>query len=186
MTICTISQHFQVRGRWYDKTSGYRLTNLLMALKPPRLFRHFRSSRDPTLFCMVLSPNPTLSHFQGSREMMMVPTCQPECFSSRKAITLGNDFRPGEYDVICGRGRRAARHVGNRRFRLVIQLYLDKYMRARTKSDKSLVVIEIVEIFRRANGTFVKPDTKHKGQWIQLGNQVVVSQRRLVSKTCPS
>ena len=113
----------------------------------------------------------------------MVPTRQPQCCSIEKTIPLGNDFHPGEYDIICGRGRRAARHVGNRRFSLVIQLYLDKYVRAKTKSDKSLVVIEIVEIFRRVNGTFVKPDTKHKGQWVQIGNQLVVSQGTTVSMT---
>jgi hypothetical protein len=113
----------------------------------------------------------------------MVPTRQPQCCSIEKTIPLGNDFHPGEYDIICGRGRRAARHVGNRRFSLVIQLYLDKYSRAQTKSDKSLVVIEIVDIFRSVGGTFVKPDTKHKGQWVQIGNQLVVSRRRKVSRT---
>ncbi len=148
----------------------------LITQKPPRLLTFSFQSWPPTLFYMVVTAPDQLSHiFHGSRQIMMVPTRQPESLSSGKAIPLGTDFCPGEYDVICGRGRRAARHVGNRRFKLVIQLYLDKYLRARTKSDKTLVVIEIVDIFRRVNGIFVKPDSKHKGQWLQIGNQLVVS-----------
>ena len=111
--------------------------------------------------------------------MMMLPARQPQYSCQIKSMYMEDTFQPGEYDVICGRGKRSARHAGNTRFKLVIQLYLDKYLKAKTKIDKSLLVIEIVNIVRNANGAFVKPSTKHKGQlqWIEIGDKLAVSRR---------
>lgn len=113
--------------------------------------------------------------------MMMLPARQPQYCSQNKFMNLEDNFQPGEYDVICGRGKRSTHHAGNTRFKLVIHLYLDKYLRAKTKIDKSLLVIEIVNIIRNANGAFVKPSTKQKGQqqWVEIGDKLAVSRPKI-------
>ena len=113
--------------------------------------------------------------------MMMLPARQLQYCSQNKFMNLEDNFQPGDYDVICGRGKRSAHHAGNTRFKLVIHLYLDKYLRAKTKIDKSLLVIEIVNIIRNANGAFVKPSTKQKGQqqWVEIGDKLAVSRPKI-------
>lgn len=90
---------------------------------------------------------------------------------------MKDGYQPGDRDVICGRGKRALRHSGNARFRLAILLHLDVYQRARTKIDKSLVVLHIADSFKRANGAFVKENAKRRGQWVELCDRLTVSQR---------
>jgi hypothetical protein len=60
-------------------------------------------------------------------------------------------------------------HVGNRRFRVVVALNLGRYISARTRADKSLVVNSIVEQIREASplGGFVKQD--RDGYWHEIG-----------------
>ena len=55
------------------------------------------------------------------------------------------DFVPSNKDVICGRGKATFHHVGNRRFRVIIAMNLDKYVNSKSKVDKSLIVTSIVE-----------------------------------------
>lgn len=88
-----------------------------------------------------------------------------------KNVPLPDNFEPGPYDVICGRGKRTYNHVGNRRFRLTIQLNIDGYAKAVSKLDKSLVVILIVDTIREAKGGFVKRDPKI-GTWMDIGDQL--------------
>eukprot|EP00541_Cyclophora_tenuis_P008857 CAMPEP_0116553616 /NCGR_PEP_ID=MMETSP0397-20121206/7146_1 /TAXON_ID=216820 /ORGANISM="Cyclophora tenuis, Strain ECT3854" /LENGTH=219 /DNA_ID=CAMNT_0004078707 /DNA_START=17 /DNA_END=676 /DNA_ORIENTATION=- len=81
-------------------------------------------------------------------------------------------FEPDKYDVICGlRGKQALQHVGNRRFRVTIAMNAEKYVKAPTKLDKSLIVIEVVDAIRNGGGNFVKKDRKTK-QWVEIGDQL--------------
>lgn len=81
-------------------------------------------------------------------------------------------FEPGKYDVICGlRGKQALQHVGNRRFRVTIAMNAEKYFKAPTKLDKSLIVIEVVDAIRNGGGNFVKRDRKTK-KWVEIGDQL--------------
>lgn len=72
----------------------------------------------------------------------------------------------------CGRtGKQSFNSIGNRRFRLLITMYLERYRQARSKLDKSLVVIAIVDTIRSCGGGFVKQDRKTK-KWIEIGDQL--------------
>ena len=84
------------------------------------------------------------------------------------------DFLPGDYDIICGRGKIAHCHPGNRRFRLILSLHMDEYKNAPTKVDKSLVIISIVDIIRRWGGTFVKKNKQEK-RWMEISDRLAVS-----------
>lgn len=68
------------------------------------------------------------------------------------------NFTPGDFDVICARGKKAITHAGNRRFRLDVSMHLEKYSEATTKLDKSLIVSLIVDTVRQKSpdGGFVK------------------------------
>lgn len=86
---------------------------------------------------------------------------------------LAPDFEPSPYDVICGRGKIAFNHAGNHRFRVTIDIYLQRYSKAKTKLEKSIIVMSIVDIFRQNSptGGFVKRDTS-TGRWFEVGDAV--------------
>lgn len=63
---------------------------------------------------------------------------------------LPPDFIPTPYSVICGRGRRIAEAVGNRRLRVIATMFIDKYAKATRKEEKSAIVSDILEIVRDA------------------------------------
>jgi len=66
-----------------------------------------------------------------------------------------DDTPLGKYDVICGRGRVAFNHAGNKRFREVVKSNLRPYSNATTKGEKSMIVSHIMQIVR-LRGNFVK------------------------------
>lgn len=85
---------------------------------------------------------------------------------------LGPNFLgPGQFDVICARGKRALNHPGNRRFRAMIDENLQKYSGATTKFEKSLIVSSIVDAVRNSSpeGGFVKEEN---GQWYEVGDHI--------------
>ena len=90
---------------------------------------------------------------------------------------MHDGYQPGFRDVICGRGKRSLNHPGNDRFRLAILLHVHAYQRARSKMDKSIVVVHIANSFKCANAAFVKENAKRKGQWVELCDRLTVSQR---------
>jgi hypothetical protein len=79
------------------------------------------------------------------------------------------DFVPGERDVICGRGRNARDHPGNVAFRKFIEKEVERYVTADSKTDKSIIVLEIVKSVRAQSpgGGFVK--RRENGQWFEVG-----------------
>jgi len=85
-------------------------------------------------------------------------------------VSLSKDFKPGDYDVICARGKQAYNHPGNRRFRDVVEENLADYSNCQTKLDKSLVVSKIVDSTRQASpeGGFVK---NVEGRWYEVGDR---------------
>jgi hypothetical protein len=84
---------------------------------------------------------------------------------------LPPDFLPGEFDVICGRGKSARDHQGNQLFRVAVEFAIDRYSEASTKIEKSLVVSKIVESIREKSpdGGFVK---KESGRWFEVGDHM--------------
>lgn len=98
--------------------------------------------------------------------------------SSNNMTMLPEDFTPGEFDVICGRGRTTFNHPGNAAFRNVIKDYLPSYSNAESKSDKSIILCDIIEQVREGspNGGFVKKDTK-SGRWYEVSLEACVGSR---------
>lgn len=86
------------------------------------------------------------------------------------------DFVLGENDVICGRGSRCFNHIGNQRFRAIVDERLEEYMKTTCKHEKTTIIIDIVKIIRKnsPNGGFVKKDTE-SGLYYEVGDFLAVS-----------
>ena len=81
------------------------------------------------------------------------------------------DFQPDCWSVICGRGKKVFNHVGNRRFRALCDQNLEKYAACKSKIEKSVIVMSIVDRIREGskNGGLVKRD-KVSGRWFEVGD----------------
>jgi hypothetical protein len=109
--------------------------------------------------------------------------------STKKQITtarlckvLPKGYKLGDNDVYCGRGRKCTYHIGNRRFRNIIVANLSRYNTATTRSEKSLIIYEIVDYIRSlcvATGHgigFVKRDHR-SGIYYEAGDMIAVSSK---------
>ena len=77
----------------------------------------------------------------------------------------------GPYTILCGRSSAAYNHVGNRRFRITINLNLQRYMAATTKKSKSQVIKSIVKILHEDVGArFVK---QQKSTYVEVEEKAV-------------
>jgi hypothetical protein len=89
----------------------------------------------------------------------------------RAKFPLHANFKPSEFDVLCGRGKSCYHWCGNQRFRTSIEQTLDSYQKSDTKLRKSVIVMEIVDLVRLNSpdgGGFVR---EIKGQWYEIGDE---------------
>ncbi len=68
---------------------------------------------------------------------------------------LVDGYQPHKFDVLCGRDKESVYHIGNNRFRLFIDVRVDRYIAATSKSAKTLIVKEIIEVVRASGGRFI-------------------------------
>lgn len=86
------------------------------------------------------------------------------------STTLPSHYSPGEYDVICARGKNAKTHTGNLFFQSIIEDTAPRYSASQGKLSKSIIVSAIIDTIRRLSpkGGFIKPSGQ---QWIEIGNR---------------
>lgn len=84
-------------------------------------------------------------------------------------VELGTRYRLQPQDVVCGNRntRESSVHPGNARFKVLIDIRLDRYRSSPSRVEKSLVVKEIVDAVRESGGNFVRCDS---GVWVDIGN----------------
>mmetsp|Transcript_5685 Transcript_5685/g.9892 ORF Transcript_5685/g.9892 Transcript_5685/m.9892 type:complete len:257 (-) Transcript_5685:122-892(-) len=88
----------------------------------------------------------------------------------RRSSKLPNTYSPGSYDVICGKGKSCFNHIGNRRFRITVELHLPRYTQSPSRVEKSSIVASIVDIVRSTGAVgFVKRDPD-SGDWYDVGD----------------
>jgi hypothetical protein len=78
------------------------------------------------------------------------------------------DFQPSDLSVICGRGKDSYNHTGNRCFRILASVFVERYSRADNKTAKSALVFNVVTMIRQAGGHFCKCE---KGTWFEVGDR---------------
>jgi hypothetical protein len=86
--------------------------------------------------------------------------------SNTEGSQLGVDFQPSQSSVICGRGKESYNHAGNHRFRMVASMFIKRYSQATNKTDKSVIVSDIVTMIHQSGGMFCKHE---KGSWFKVG-----------------
>uniref|UniRef100_A0A7S3DQB0 DUF6824 domain-containing protein n=1 Tax=Entomoneis paludosa TaxID=265537 RepID=A0A7S3DQB0_9STRA len=102
-------------------------------------------------------------------QLKNLPSKMPRNVTYRKRKSLPPNYQPGEFDVCCGRGKRHWNHMGNVRFRRIIQTNVERYIDAPLKNDKTAVVVSIVDDIRNFGGYFLKEDLR--GNWYDIGDQ---------------
>eukprot|EP00980_Cylindrotheca_fusiformis_P006891 scaffold1442_cov128-Cylindrotheca_fusiformis.AAC.12 len=106
-------------------------------------------------------------------------TTEPSNCSSCHSATSGIGKRPTStarrdpithlrpYDILSGRCREARNNIGNRRFRVTIEMNLSAYQAAPTKTDRSVLIDSLVRMLRDDVGArFLK---KEWGHYVELG-----------------
>ena len=79
--------------------------------------------------------------------------------SMNRSYPLPNIAEPGPNDVLCGTGTVSNNHIGNRRFRMLLDEYRSRYLAA-TKLDKLWLAREVVVLWRKQTppGRFLQQD----------------------------
>ena len=72
-----------------------------------------------------------------------------------KKIPSTSPCNLGPYDVICGRNKMAFNNIGNRRFRFTIALALPRFLTAKSRKDKSIVIESIKKLVHQNGGRFL-------------------------------
>jgi hypothetical protein len=76
------------------------------------------------------------------------------------------------FDVICGKGSLAFNNVGNRRFRVVIEMNAQRYIDAPTRTARSQIIHSVTTLFQEEIGaTFVKQ--QKDGTFIPVSQRIV-------------
>jgi hypothetical protein len=84
-------------------------------------------------------------------------------------MTLPSDYSPRDHDICCGRGKRNWNHKGNVYFRNLIQANVDRYITGKTKTDKTAIVLAVVDQVRLGGSYFVKQNDDN-GRWYDIGD----------------
>lgn len=114
-------------------------------------------------------PTPSVDFL--SKFQIVVPPAISELAVSNQAAPLEGNFSPGEYDVVCGRGKGSYNRPGNKRFRALVTQYIDEYTKSRNKLDKTMVLATIIEKVRSQDygrARFVKHDKKNG--WFEISD----------------
>jgi hypothetical protein len=111
------------------------------------------SDSSPGAFASHSNNHQQTSHFEPSA-------------SGSKTTQFLVEFQPCDYSVICGRGKSSFNHVGNRRFRLLSSMFIEKYSQADTRLAKSAIVTEIINVIREVDGHFWR---FKGGAWFEVG-----------------
>lgn len=81
----------------------------------------------------------------------------------------GNIF-PQKFDIICGRDKNACSHVGNKRFRVIVEMNRERYQTARSRDEKTKITVELISTIRSCEpgGRFLKMDDNN--YWVDVGD----------------
>jgi hypothetical protein len=63
-----------------------------------------------------------------------------------------DDDKVGPYDILYGRTSNAYNNVGNRRFRVTIRMFLQRYQEVGTRADRKQFIFYLTRLFRNEIG----------------------------------
>jgi hypothetical protein len=89
----------------------------------------------------------TVSVVPDAEERQLLPSCY---------------HQPNEIDIVCERGRTFEKHPGNKKFSEAIRSNLQRYVEARRRVDKILIVTNVTSSLREGGARFIKLNNKSK------------------------
>jgi hypothetical protein len=110
--------------------------------------------------------NPSYGAFASQSNNQRTSSSEPSA-SGSKNTQLRVVFQPSEYSVLCGRGKESFNHAGNRRFRILAGMYIERYSQAGTKAAKSDIVSEMIAVIHTAGGNFCKNESD---AWVEIAD----------------
>ena len=84
-----------------------------------------------------------------------------------KMYPLPLDFMPRTNDVICAKGNDAKEHIGNIKFRHMINELSESYGKATSRHQKTAIVNQIMDSIHNNDGAFIRYDG-HDGCWYEV------------------
>ena len=69
-----------------------------------------------------------------------------------KSSIIDNIDGLGLFDVLCGKDKQAYSHVGNKRFRVIVNINLPRYMACKSRFEKSTMIYSLTEELRSSCG----------------------------------
>ena len=116
-------------------------------------------SAMPVLSSSEVKSSSSLASGEKKLPKKRKPKLKHSAFSSVAGVCV-----PSRNDVLFGRGKRYQNHIGNQRFRKLIDDCLSTYDKA-SKEQKTKIAQEIVGIVHQARGRFLKDDG---AGWVQV------------------
>jgi hypothetical protein len=88
--------------------------------------------------------------------MILMHTLQPHEMATKSKIVETKISDLSVFDVLCGRGKQSYNNIGNRRFRIMININLQKYLKCESRTDRSKMILGLTYDLQRSF-RFLKP-----------------------------
>merc|ERR1719343_484163 len=118
------------------------------------------NGNDLDVFNMNSNMNNNMLGMNAMNAMNMDPMAGNHNLANNNSNVVSE---PGPYDIVCGRNSGAYNYIGNRRFRVTIEMNLQRYIDSPTREDKTNVIKSIVWMLHEQVGArFLKKETTKK------------------------
>ena len=122
---------------------------------------------DPGMTAPKEPPSSAVAAKRSVAKKKTSPPAPGDTYTSKeRPVSFPKEYRLKPYDVICGRNKFAFNQVGNRRFRIIVSLFLQRYFESTHRVDRHLINIEIIDTIKKAGGYFLKQEKS--GEWGKL------------------
>jgi methyl coenzyme M reductase gamma subunit len=100
---------------------------------------------------------------------LLLLSASPPTGVSRKTMK-NDDMVPSMMDILCGRDKVSYSHVGNRRFRVIVEMNYQRYQKCTTREAKTRITDEIIEGIRECGGRFLRKN-EDTGMYEDVGDE---------------
>jgi hypothetical protein len=144
---------------------------LTMTTSSPSPYSHFTLCSD-----IIPAEDERILVSDGNNDMSVVNNNNSS--SSSSINIFGSNIRvfstkglsyvnvPGEMDILLGRGKGTQNHIGNLRYRHLIESYRSSYEEMLSKGEKTQFIKEVVRVIYDSGGRFLRQDDI--GRWVPI------------------
>ena len=149
----------------HEEVSSPSIIIMPIAVSPGRSSPDGSSSSSIASSIMMITANNNTTSIDSSSTQPHQNPPQPTSKKLRKK-SLGSNYQPGEYAVVCGRGKEYSLSTGISFLRCLVNQCLVPYANASTKAEKSRIVTAIIQMVHNLpTGRFIRFE---KSQWWEV------------------